>query len=96
MTYTHGTDHNYTPQIWIKDIKAVPDFANFPGALGDYDRGVEYFLNLFLGVNERPQVRVCGCMCGWLVALHTCIHTDLLLSYCSFTQFNRRSSSTTT
>lgn len=74
----------------------MPDFANFPGALGDYDRGVEYFLNLFLGVNERPQVR--GRV--WMPAfghLTDDIHVPIPTYDCfHHTQHDRRSSSTTT
>ena len=70
----------------------MPDFANFPGALGDYDRGVEYFLNLFLGVNERPQVRVAVCVADQLPYIQAPIPTSHRLHK----PFNRRSSSTTT
>lgn len=44
------------PQIWVKDIKGVEAFSDFPGPLGDYEGGVEYFLNRFLAMNEKPQV----------------------------------------
>lgn len=44
----------------------MSDFANYEGALGDFDRGVEYFLNLFLNVNARPQVGRLVCLPGWL------------------------------
>lgn len=42
-------------QIWVKDIKDVPQFSDYKGALGDFESGVEYFLNLFLSVNESPD-----------------------------------------
>lgn len=42
-------------QIWIKDIKDVPQFSDYKGMLGEFDSGVDYFLNLFLSVNENAD-----------------------------------------
>lgn len=42
-------------KIWLKDIKEVAAFSDYKGMLGDFDSGVEYFLNLFLSVNESPD-----------------------------------------
>jgi len=60
---THPISRRQPTQIWIKDIKAVPDFKDFTGALGDFEGGVDFFLNQFLAVNEHPQVRPCLCLC---------------------------------
>lgn len=36
------------------DIKSIQVFSDFTGGLGDVDLGIEYFSNLFLGVNTNP------------------------------------------
>jgi hypothetical protein len=55
-------------QIWVKAINDLPQFSDYKGQLGDFDSGVEYFLNLFLSVNENPdKVRLSSSyVCVWL------------------------------
>jgi len=45
----------FAEKIMVKDIKAVTHFTDFPGGLGDFELGVQYFLNLFLKVNQNPE-----------------------------------------
>jgi len=48
----------FAEKIWVKDIKGVPQFSDYKGCLGDFDAGVDYFVNLFLGVNDRPNEKI--------------------------------------
>lgn len=48
----------FAEKIWVKDIKDVPQFSDYKGGLGDFDSGVEYFVNLFLAVNDRPNEKI--------------------------------------
>mmetsp|Transcript_19673 Transcript_19673/g.59582 ORF Transcript_19673/g.59582 Transcript_19673/m.59582 type:complete len:352 (-) Transcript_19673:286-1341(-) len=45
----------FAEKIRIKDIKDTPAFADFPGGLGDYDLGIEFFLSKFLALNKNPD-----------------------------------------
>mmetsp|Transcript_6665 Transcript_6665/g.8771 ORF Transcript_6665/g.8771 Transcript_6665/m.8771 type:complete len:357 (-) Transcript_6665:257-1327(-) len=45
----------FAEKIMIKDIKSVLHFSDFPGGLGDFEVGVQYFLNQFLKVNQNPE-----------------------------------------
>jgi len=45
----------FAEKIMIKDIKSVSHFSEFPGGLGDFELGVQFFLNLFLKVNQNPE-----------------------------------------
>jgi GTPase SAR1 family protein len=45
----------FQEKIMVKDIKAVSHFSDFPGGLGDFESGVQYFLNLFLKVNANAE-----------------------------------------
>ena len=40
------------------DPKTVEVFKDFPGGIGDYDKGVEYFLGKFLEVNRQPDKEI--------------------------------------
>lgn len=40
------------------DPKSVEVFADFPGGLGDYDKGVEYFLGKFIEMNRQPEKEI--------------------------------------
>ena len=37
------------------DIKSVPAFSDFTGGLGDKDLGIDYFVQLFVGVNCNSE-----------------------------------------
>jgi GTPase SAR1 family protein len=40
------------------DPKSVELFSDFPGGLGDYDKGVEYFLGKFIEMNRQPEKEI--------------------------------------
>lgn len=48
----------FAEKIWVKDIKSVPQFSDYKGGLGDFDSAVEYFVNLFLAVNDRSNEKI--------------------------------------
>ena len=45
----------FAEKIRAKDIKDTPAFTDFPGGLGDYDLGIEYFLGKFLEANKNAD-----------------------------------------
>jgi len=40
------------------DPKSVEVFKDFPGGLGDYEKGVEYFLAKFIEMNKQPEKEI--------------------------------------
>ncbi|KAG5178373.1 GPA1, alpha subunit of a heterotrimeric G protein [Tribonema minus] len=44
----------YEDKIKKVDIKSIDAFSDFPGGLGDAEKGIEYFTGLFLAVNTNP------------------------------------------
>lgn len=40
------------------DPKSVEIFSDFPGGLGDYEKGVEYFLGKFIEMNRQPEKEI--------------------------------------
>ncbi|KAF0694102.1 Aste57867_14988 [Aphanomyces stellatus] len=40
------------------DIKSIEVFKDFPGGLGDFDKGVTYFLSKFLEMNRQPEKEI--------------------------------------
>jgi len=48
----------FEEKINAVDPKSVEVFKDFPGGIGDYDKGVEYFLGKFLEVNRQPDKQV--------------------------------------
>ena len=55
----------------------MPQFSDYKGMLGDFDSGVEYFLNLFLSVNENPDK--VNTWTRTVTSKLTCHHTHTLL-----------------
>jgi len=45
----------FQTKILSSNISAVSEFSNYYGPKGDYDSGVEYFMEKFLEVNEDPS-----------------------------------------
>lgn len=48
----------FEDKITKVDPKSVEVFKDFPGGLGDYDKGVEYFLGKFLEMNRQPEKEI--------------------------------------
>jgi len=48
----------FEEKIKVKDIKDTPAFSDFPGGLGDYEAGLEYFLNRFMAVNQNANRQI--------------------------------------
>lgn len=42
-------------KVAVAPIAAVPEFSDYRGPNGDYDAGVEYFMDRFLEANEDPS-----------------------------------------
>jgi len=40
------------------DPKSIELFSDFPGGIGDYDKGVEYFLAKFIEMNKQPEKEI--------------------------------------
>lgn len=40
------------------DPKSVEIFSDFPGGLGDYEKGVDYFLGKFIEMNRQPEKEI--------------------------------------
>lgn len=48
----------FEKKIQLIDPKSVEAFKDFPGGLGDYNKGVEYFLGKFMEMNRQPEKEI--------------------------------------